>query len=101
MEMSRPASAPATDLEESLPAVEPANDMEESLPAISPLDHMEGNMPGIAPATELEESIAAIAPDDVEDSEPTQESASPAVTMGDVWERIGSRRSSASRFFDR
>ena len=62
---------------------------------------MGNSVPAAEPANDMEEGVPAITPDDVKDSEPTQESTFPAVTMGDVWERIGSRRSSASRFFDR
>jgi hypothetical protein len=88
MEPNRAAIAPATGLGESVPAVEPANDIGETAPAVEP-------------ANDMGDSVPAIAPDDVKESEPTQESTFPAVTMGDVLERIGSRRSSASRFFDR
>ena len=88
MERNRAAIAPATGLGESVPAVEPANDIGETAPAVEP-------------ANDMGDSVPAIAPDDVKDSEPTQEPTTPAVTMGDVWERISSRRSSASRFFDR
>jgi hypothetical protein len=88
-------------MEENRPAGVLSNDLGESRASHLFADHMEGNIPANAPATDLEERIASIAPDDGEDNEPTQEPASPAVNMGDVWERIGSRRSGASRFFDR
>ena len=114
MERSRPAIAPATDLgdsvpasapgdevERSMPVTAPATDLGDSDPAIVPGDEVERSMPVTAPASDLGDSVPAMAPDDVEDSEPTKESAFPAVTMGDIWERIGSPRSSASRFFDR
>ena len=114
MEKSSPAVAPGNDLKQSFPTVASADAMPKTAPAIEPVggtertgpphlfaDLMEKSSPAIVPVNDLDKSAPTVEPEDVEDSEPVQESASPAITMDDVWERIGSPRSGASKFFDR